>query len=403
MESKNFKQELLDILGLKVELNQPKDESWTKDSENKIVGAPNKDSSPSIQNYIRKIVDNKIKNDVNKTEDLKERKNLYNKYTKDLKSFTLDDILKHVKGFDIGKGVYGAKEDDYIKKEKDKNGNKVSKEGRAVELGIVNNWIKKECKQGTIGNWFTIRKNVKDSDLKIGNLILALYSNDEFNQKSPAQDLENGIHSIVGGVKNPGATDAIKDMESGVDISIKCYQKNKHINLGSSNAIGNYKREVKVLTYNYRYVKEDSNEFKKLSKIFNGYKSLIICEYDPKNSGYIRDGKFYKEGIKKGIGVGLKKDYMDYNTLKRKLKKLIERNNDNKEIVNAINKYLENNLKDYQFRNKSSFKEIYANLENDIKKYITNKEIKIKGLQDLMNNIVIPNDKSSIKTNYFNY
>lgn len=434
MSDDNFKNEVLEILGLSANINPPKDDTWIKNSSGetiKNISANKNYSSSEVQSIVRKMIDNKISNEIEGL-DVKAKKEKYNKLNNSLKSFSLDDILHFTKGFDIGKGFLKAKEDD-ISKDGD--------EGRASKLGVVGD-IKKEGEQGTIGVWYSVRNplNIEISKEDIGNkeekdylhksgekysfrrgdLILALYTKNKFKRSSPAQTLEDGIHSILGGKKNPGSSDSVKDLEAGMDISVKCYSYAEKPNYGSANALAKYDREVKLLMYRYNYIKSKATK-----KLFgnNNYQSFVHCRLDNEHSGFIKDGYFYKteeemnKANPKNNRVSTNKKYASYKALIDFLKKLADNpKNKNALIQDAIKRYIGQNIKNFQFSNKSDFKGIYADLGRVLNQYVKeNSENKrkynyneptlpkIDGLDEIKNNILPKEKKQASVQAYFNY
>lgn len=413
-----FKQQLLKILGLKVELKKP-DESWTK-SENKTTEPPKgnngKFDSEAVQEYIRTIVDNKIRNTAKEKTLKADREKVYKDLTDDLKSFTLDDILNYVQGFDIGKGVYKSKLDDFE-----------GENSRYSDLINNNEYFRKEKRQGTIGTWFTVIK--KTEDLEPGTLILALDNKNYkfFPTGSPAQTLEEGIFNVIGGQRNAGASDAVKDLESGVEISVKCVKPGETPKPSSKNALANYKREVRYLVFEYTY----KDEIKGLNK--NKYfKSFVVCKLNKSKSGWIRNGNVETENSKTETNKDNESDTpSNYKDLIKTAKQTIQ----NDKIFNEWKNYI---LSIYQLKNRSDFYSMSrkANIEKDIeliktinkiiknynkksqikdtekvkydmtffnaaKKYSQDKTNKnLKEVYDIIDNI---NSNSSVKTNYFNY
>jgi len=435
----NFKNEVLNILGLSAEIKPPtKDQDkWLKNTKNQqnVIFNSNIKDGKQIQSIVKTMIDNRISNEVNKVNNDKDKKNIYNKLTNSLKSFTLDDILHYTKGFDIGKGFYKAKEEDIVKKDSGK--------GRGEELGIFTEqkWLKNEGSQGNIGVWYSVRvkhtieginkdcinhdkKNYLNTDtFEPTDLILALKDNEDkegnqriFGNKSPAAVFENGIQKILGGKRNAGSSDSVKDLESGIDISVKCYEKRNKINLGSVNALSNYNREVKVLIYRYNYMNE--NAVKKVFGKNSNYKQFIWCQLD-KNTEfkYLKNGHSYKtleqaeEGKKNSKNrIAINQKYNNYEKLINFLEKIKEQNN--QKVRKIIDEYINGKLKEKQFNNASDFYTIYKDMFNDLKELSNNKKLIIKGLDNdnLTNTIkqkILPSKNRNIKINneevYFDY
>lgn len=426
---KNFKTEVLDILGLKIDLQKKPDPSWTDNG--KIIPPGKGSSNPQIQDYVNKIIDAKIRNVVGNTED-KEKE--FKKINDSLKSFTLDDILHHVKGFSIGKGFYQAKEE---------NVSKHGKEGREAELLNYKNkkdgWYKYEGKCGTIGDFYSVRikhtideadskkllktkklnsdktlsketeqishiatKNYEKFSVKPGDIILALKVNNDgyfFGDKGPAQILEKGIQKIYGGKLNSGHSDAVKDLESGVEISVKCWA-NKNSDYGSLDAIANHNREVKLLIYNY----DTYNTNIKLGG--KNYIGFIICRKNEKQSGTIKKGKLKTS---EGEKIIAQKNNLNFNKsvniLKTKIEPfLLNKSQNEKYKSNVINFILKirNSLTKMQFNKMDALGKYYDDtLRKEIKKFLENNKVDKSGTDKLINDII--DNKFSVETNYFNY
>ena len=439
-DNKNFKNEVLNILGLKIDLQQPSEDkdSWTKIDGKPVVNTPSSKDEKQIQDYVNKIIDTKIKNLVGKANE-NDKKSVFKELNDSLKSFTLDDILHHVKGFGVGKGFYQAKEENVSKKDTEGN---VGREAEIFKYG-ENNWLKYEGACGTIGDFYTVRVNhklvfksneikggisyiFKDEDefkkgkgftAKPGDIILALKTtnNNKFFEKgdkkktdSPAQTLEKGLQTVYGGKLNPGHTDSVKDMQSGVDVSVKCWNaKNNYY--GSLDAIANYNREVKLIVFNY-----DIYDGKGLAnRIFNDknkYKGFVFCRKNEGLSGMIKNGELIQNNKKTTI---VKKDNLDYKTLQDKilpkisewlLRKKSTKKDYKTEVNNFINKLRESSIAN-QFKNCDAIAGYYnTTLRSEIKSFLKEQNIKDRSGTDVFINNIIEgninsvNNKASVHT-----
>lgn len=429
-----FKNQVLDILGLKIELQQPRQEDgWTtfkpENGAEEHAVSPGKDADDDkIQDYVNKIIDIKIKNLVGEVEP-KKRKSKLDELNKSLKGFTLDDILKHVKGFGVGKGFYQAKVENVFKDVKDKNGNITGKEqGREAELLKYgkNDWLKKEGSYGTIGDFYSVRvnhnlpdkykKNIKGGTYifkgknkfaaRPGDIILGLKETNDGNffkkgrSQSPAQTLEKGIQKIYGGTLNAGHADAVKDLESGVDISVKCWGGD-YTNFGSLDALANYKREVKLIIFNYDIC--DSAEVAK--EIFgnDAYVAFVFCRKNEKLSGIIKDGKLTnrsKKGKETTTTIANKEnlDVEKFETVLGNVRKFLNAKTNNKH-VNEVENFIAKKRKEIkakQFENYDTFGHYYdKNLRSEIKDFLNkygNGDRKF--VDNFVNKNIIDNEKS---------
>ena len=100
----NFKNEVLNILGLSAEIKPPtKDQDkWLKNTKNQqnVIFNSNIKDGKQIQSIVKTMIDNRISNEVNKVNNDKDKKNIYNKLTNSLKSFTLENALEELLQWD---------------------------------------------------------------------------------------------------------------------------------------------------------------------------------------------------------------------------------------------------------------------------------------------------------------
>ena len=319
---KNFKNQVLDILGITFNFDNnafadknKKDWLALKNSKGEYgvqnVSQGNFATNADVKKAVAKMIDNKIRNSVNSIIDVnpkiqaEKRKRQSDALHKELKTFTLDDILSKTKGFEVGKGFFQAKMETISKNDKEgRQFDLLSKE----EKTQLKNQIVKEGGEGNALSFYTVRTKFAPEDkinskftfgdlfagndifdrggLLPGDILIAFKTDPSkyIDGTKVGEHLETAFDKTYGGKRNLGKSDSIKDTESGVDVSLKCYLTNTNLKTGSITANANIPKdkEVKFMFYNYDLTIKD------FSPLFKGVVAVAVCRLNKKESGFIK-------------------------------------------------------------------------------------------------------------------
>lgn len=385
MDTKSFKNSVLDSLNLKIEPDP-----------NKFKGI----NKSNFRDNISKTINNEIVERV-KNADPKKRKEMVNALENSIKTFSLDDILKRVQGMEVSKAFYKANNEDYIKRANE-NKEEYSDKLQGFKKQKINSFVDAYLCLGDKYDFFGYKNT------KVGEIYFVFKEHQVKN--GPETLMEDAIVKFFGGTKNIGKTDALRDLTAGgIDISVKCLKEGTSAKFGSIDSVRNANYKIFYKIYRYEDIVINQN---------NQNNKYIKTWYDKKSSFCLYKGKKYSN-IEDAL-----KDKNDYNNSKNDLsingeKTQIVNNKRNDEIfIEILNKIKEinnelgtdiniNELKKEISINKirpdtfvkkinKTIKNKISNNENSLEKY----EKYLKELEEISKSYIT---KNSIKTKYFNY